>query len=180
MLGGHPMYVISFPTAGATWLYDGSTGIWSSLKTYGITRHVGEFGINFLQNNLVFDYSVGIIYTLSADAVTDNLLPIESQIISDNVVAPDLQRFDVSKFRVDMEVGDATIAVQNPQVTLQVSRDNGRTYGAEMFHPPGPVGNYINTVEWDRIGSSRNFVFKLRLTDPVPFVLINAIINPDD
>jgi hypothetical protein len=39
MLGGHPMYVINFPSAnamgGATWLYDSSTSIWTQLDSLG-------------------------------------------------------------------------------------------------------------------------------------------------
>ena len=55
MLGGHQMYVISFPSAGATWLYDGSTGFWSKLKSYGLSRHRGEFAFPFLNSILVSD-----------------------------------------------------------------------------------------------------------------------------
>ncbi|MER8124671.1 hypothetical protein ABS198_20540, partial [Acinetobacter baumannii] len=33
MLGGHPMYQINFPAAGKSWLYDGSTGLWSPLES---------------------------------------------------------------------------------------------------------------------------------------------------
>ena len=180
MLGGHPMYVSSFSTAGYTWLYDGSTGMWSKLQSYGLTRHYGQFGWSFLQNNLVADYSGGIIYKIDSDAITDNGEPIQSEIISENIISPDMGRFSVDKFRVDMEVGDGDLSFPEPQVTLQVSRDNGRTYGAEMFKTMGPLGNYANTVEWTRIGTARNFVFKLRMVDALPFVLVSGMINPND
>lgn len=181
MLGGHPMYVISFPGDGYTWLYDGSTSFWTKLQSYGSTRHLSEFGWAYLQKNLVADYTSGVIYELRSDNLTDNGLPIESEIISENVTSSDLERFDVNKFRVDMEVGDGNASFPDPQVSLQVSRDNGKTWGAEMFKSMGPLGNYRNTIEWTRLGGgNRNYVFKLRLVDAVPFVLINGMVNPND
>ncbi len=181
MLGGHPMFVISFPSAGYSWLYDGSTGIWSSLKSYQSTRHIGEFGWNYLQNNLVADFEDGIIYKIDPLVFTENGSPIESEIISETVVSPDLERFSIDKFRVDMEVGNAAPGYSNPVCSLQVSRDNGKTYGAEMFKEIGPVGNYRNAIEWTRLGGgNRNYVFKIRVVDPVQFTLVNGMVNPND
>jgi len=180
MIGGHAMYVISFPTAGKTWLYDSSTGFWSVLKSYGLTRHRGEFGTSFAGNSLVCDYSNGIIYKIDTTALSDNGQPIESQIVMETIQTGDLDRLTVSKLRLDMEVGDGTTAIPNPEVSLQVSRDNGNTYGAEMFRSAGAVGEYNNVVQWTRLGTARNFVFKVRLVDAVPFVLVGAAVNPKD
>lgn len=180
MLGGHAMYVINFPTAGYSWLYDGSTGMWTSLKSYGITRHRANFGMSFLTFTIVADYALGILYKLTSTALTDNGALIESQIISETVVDPDMDRLTVNKFRVDMEVGDNASGYENPQIAVSISRDNGQTYGAEMFHPIGPIGNYTQVVEWNRLGTARNFVFKLRVSDPVPFCLVNAMVNSRD
>ena len=180
MIGGHAMYVISFPTAGKTWLYDSSTGFWSSLKSYGLTRHRGEFGTTFAGKTLVCDYQTGIIWQLSTTAMSDATGAIESQIVMETIQTGDLDRITVSKLRLDMEVGDGTTSIPSPQISLQVSRDNGNTYGAEMFTSAGSVGNYNEMVEWNRLGTARNFVFKVRMVDAVPFVLVGASINPKD
>lgn len=177
MLGGHNMYVISFPSAGYTWLYDGSTGMWSVLKSQGITRHLADFGISFLTNTIVADYSTGKLYKLNPQTYTDNGAQIESEIVSETITSPDLERFTVNNLRLDMAVGSGTSAVQTPQIGLSVSRDNGETWGAEMLKNVGALGNYSNLVEWHRFGTARNFVFKLRMTDPVGFTLVGANIN---
>ena len=65
MLGGHQMYVISFPSAGYTWMYDGSTGFWNKLKSANITRHRGEFAFQFLNSIIVAVYTRGRLYHLS-------------------------------------------------------------------------------------------------------------------
>lgn len=182
MLGGHPMYVISFPTGGESWLYDGSTGMWHKIKSNGITRHAGEFGFSFLGNMVIADYSSGKLYKLSKDALTDNGTQIEREIISETIAHPELNRFTVDKLRMDVAVGVGLTSGQgsNPQIGLSVSRDNGKTWGAEMMRPLGPLGQYRTSVEWRNLGNSRNFVFKFRVTDPVPLTVISASVNPDD
>jgi hypothetical protein len=180
MLGGHAMLVISFPTAGYTWLYDGLTSMWSSLKGQGITRHRAEFGFSFLTKTIVTDYQTGILYTLSKTALTDNGRQIESEIISENISSPDDERITVDKLRVDIEVGQGSVAVEYPQIGLSVSRDNGKTYDAEMMRDIGPIGEYKKTVDWNMLGTARAFVFKLRMSDPFAFTLVSAIVNPPD
>lgn len=180
MLGGHPMFVINFPTAGYSWLYDGSTGIWTSLKSFGETRHRAEFGMSYLTYTIVADFYFGKLYILTDTALTDNGDQIESIIISETIVSQDLDRFSVDKLRIDMQVGQGSVSVENPQVGLSISRDNGNTYGAEMMRNIGPIGTYGNTVDWTRLGTARNFVFKLRVTDPFQFCLVNAMVNPKD
>lgn len=180
MLGGHPMFVINFDNAQQSWLYDGSTGIWTQLQSYGLTRHRAEFGISFLTYTLVADFENGNLYSLTDTAYTDNGDQIEAYIVSQTIADQDLDRLTVNKFRADMDVGQGTSTVPYPQVGLSVSRDNGKTYGAEMFRDIGPIGTYGNTVDWTRLGTARNYVFKLRVTDPVNFTLVNAILNPPD
>lgn len=182
MLGGHPMYVINFPAAGASWLYDGSTGIWSRLKSFGLTRHRAQFAFQFLGNTLVADYSSGRVYRLTATAITDNGDSIERQIIGETIANQDQESLDVSCLRLDMETGIGTTTGQgvNPQISLSVSRDNGKTWGAEMWKSAGAVGEYMTRVEWRRLGSPRFFTPKIRITDPCPAVFVSACLNPRD
>lgn len=180
MLNGHAMYVINFPTAGFTWLYDGFTQIWTQLKSKDITRHRVELSFSFLTMTIGADYANGLLYEITSDAYTDNGQSIESEIISENIGDPDLDRLSINKFRVDMQVGMGDNVVEFPQIGLSVSRDNGKTYGAEMLQDVGPIGDYKNVVEWNRLGESRDFVFKLRMNDAFPFTLVSAMINPRD
>jgi hypothetical protein len=58
---------------------------------------------------------------------------------------------------------------------LQVSRDGGRTFGAEKWVSIGKVGQYLSPrAIWRRLGSARDFVFQFTLTDPVKFTLIGG------
>jgi hypothetical protein len=144
MLGGHPMYVISFPTAGKSWLYDGSTGHWSPLKSFGSYTHNGEFAVTLVGKTLVADYSVGRLYQLSATALTDNGASIEREIVGETIANPDGSFLTVDCLRVNMEVGGGLVSGQgsNPQIGLSISRDNGKTWGPQMWKPMGKIGEY--------------------------------------
>ena len=64
--------------------------------------------------------------------------------------------------------------IYDPQAMLQVSRDGGYTYGNEMWTSFGQAGEYLRRAEWRRLGVSRNYVFKFRITDPVKVVMMSA------
>jgi len=181
MLGGHPMYVISFPTASKSWLYDGSTGIWTQLKSFQITRHRAEFSFNLLGRTIVADYSSGDLYVLTDTALTDNGDSIEAEIVGETVSTEDLGFIGVECLRLDMETGIGTVSGQgvNPQVGLSISRDNGKTWGPDMWTTCGAIGEYGTGVEWRRLGTPRYFTPKIRITDPVKRCFVSACINPD-
>lgn len=182
MLGGHPMYEISFPSAGYSWLYDAFANHWSPRKSANITRQRNEIGIQYLNKTVVSDYASGVLYNLRDDVYTENGEMIERELISGTVANPDLERLSIDRFRIDMEtgVGLATGQGSNPQVMLQVSRDGGNSYGAEMWRSAGEIGQYRRRVEWRKLGGAEQFVFKLRMTDPVKFAAVNESVNPMD
>lgn len=182
MRGGHPMYQINFPTAAASWLYDGLTGHWSPLKSEAISRQRSEIGANFLARTIVSDYSNGRLYRINPETYSENGSMIERELVSENIRAPDGERFAVDCFRLDMEtgVGLATGQGSDPQVMLQVSRDGGNSWGAEMFASAGKIGQYGRRVEWRRCGTSDQFAFKVRYTEPTPVTFVSASINPRD
>ena len=62
----------------------------------------------------------------------------------------------------------------NPQVMLQVSRDGGKTWGAELWRTLGAIGQYRTRANWLRLGRSRDWVMKFRVTDPVKPVFVAA------
>lgn len=181
MLGGHLMYVISFPTVGYTWLFDGSTGIWSRLRSTGTTRHLGEFSFNLGGRTIVADYAQGNLYTLTDTVFTDNGVAIEREIIGETIAAQGEELLSVDCLRLDMEtgVGLPTGLGSNPQVSLSVSRDNGRTWGPDMWRSVGKAGEYTARIEWRRLGTCRAFTPRIRMSDPVKAVFVRAGINPE-
>lgn len=181
MLGGHPMFQLNFPTAGKSWLYDASTEMWSPLE-YGLQgeRHRGEILIDYLGEQRVTDYATGDIYTIDPDAYTDNGTPIAREIVGRHFFK-DFDRVAIHKLQVDFEVGVGLNTGQgsDPQAMLQVSKDNGRTWGAERWASIGSIGSYFKRVIWRMLGTGRDWVFKIRVTDPVKVVITSAAIDAE-
>lgn len=178
-LGGHPMYQINFPTAGKSWLYDASTTMWSQLE-FGFQgeRHRAEMQVVFNDATLVADYANGNIYKVEPDIYTDNGTPIAREIIGKHFFA-NYRYVAIHRLQVDFETGIGLPNNTVPQVMLQTSRDNGRTFGNELWQSIGKIGEYFTRVIWWRLGTARDFVFKLRVTDPVKVVIAGAAIEAE-
>jgi hypothetical protein len=74
---GHAFYVLTFPSANATWVYDVATQAWHERAGWNtalgqFTRHRSNCQCNFGGNIIVGDYENGNIYTLSLSVYADN------------------------------------------------------------------------------------------------------------
>lgn len=174
LMGGHPFYQINFPSAMKSWLYDGSTGMWTELE-YGLNgeRHRGEMQANFIDRPLIADYENGNIYELDQNVYTDNGEPIAREIVTRHFFAGN-RRVVIDELYVDMEVGVGLTSGQgsNPQVMLQISKNNGKTWGSELWKSIGELGDYLHRVVWRRLGEAYDWLFKMRVTDPVKVVFV--------
>jgi hypothetical protein len=74
---GHAFYVLNFPTANTTWVYDVSTSAWHERAGWDtsngvFTRHRGNYQMSFANEIVVGDYENGNIYALDLDVYADN------------------------------------------------------------------------------------------------------------
>lgn len=177
MLGGHPMYQINFTTDNKSWLFDAITGLWSELE-YGVNggRHRGEIQLSSNGKTLVSDYANGNIYVLDADTYTDNGQPVAREIIGKHV-HNNYDRMAVHSLQVDFEPGVGPTDGSEPQAMLQVSKDNGMTWGTILRTSIGAIGQYKTRAIWRRLGAARDWLFKIRITDPVKVVITGASID---
>lgn len=182
----HPFYQITFPSMNRSFLFDVSTGIWgeaqSGLSTGPFVRHVGNLssyygGINN-GDTLVTDWANGNVYRLQDNTYADNGVPVLREVITKHQVKG-FNRFRVPQLFLDMETGvgisgaDPTQGV-NPQISIECSKDGGRTWLAARLLPLGRLGQYQVKVKSRRFGQSRSFTFRIRMTDPVKFVITDG------
>ena len=174
LVNGHPMYQINFPTLLRSFIYDASTKVWSEVKS-GTSRHRGEIAANFLSSMYASDYSSGKIYKIRPDVYTDNGATITRELTGRHF-ENGLDWFTVQQFTLDIEtgVGLATGQGSDPQVMLQYSTDNGHTWSEELWTTAGATGTYKTRAEWWRLGRGRDFVFRVRISDPVPVTITGA------
>lgn len=178
-IGGHPMYQINFPTAGTTWLYDGLTNLWSELKSDGLDRDRGEISVEFQNDRVVSDYENGKLYKLKPDVYTENGDTIRMELTSRHYFNEG-KHARITSLQVDGDMGVGLVSGQgsDPQIMLQISRDGGHTFGEEIWTSIGKIGEYLNRARFvGCIGSARDFVFRLAITDPVKRIITGVFIN---
>jgi hypothetical protein len=173
--GTHPMYQINFPTPLKTLLYDGFSKVWSELQDTNGSRHWGQKFANFQNKLLVSDYRNGNIYRLDGTNYTDNGANVGMEVWSKHIWQDD-KYIGIQQVQIDMQqgVGTATGQGANPQIELDVSRDGGNSFYSVGFASVGPAGDYTQRVMWTSLGTARDWVLKLRITDPVFRVITGA------
>jgi hypothetical protein len=75
---GHSFYVLNFPTANTTWVFDVATGAWherASFQNGDFNRHRGNSQMFFNATNVVGDYQNGKIYKLDLEFYADDDQP---------------------------------------------------------------------------------------------------------
>ena len=65
----------------------------------------------------------------------------------------------------------------DPQVMLEVSNDGGNTWGRPVWRSAGKIGEYTKRLIWNRMGASRDRVFRIKMTDPVKWVILGAYVD---
>jgi hypothetical protein len=174
MVSGHPMYQINFPTPNESWVYDGKSNEWHRAQYGASGRHRGELQANFLNRPYVTDYENGKLYLLDQDVYTDDGTYIVREFVTRHNKTGDFSR--IPQLWLEMEAGVGLNSGQgsDPQVMLQISRDGGHTWGAEVWRGIGAIGQYRARAVWNALGRARDWLFKFRVTDPVKTVFVAA------
>lgn len=188
----HPFYQLTFPTMNRSFLYDLSTGIWgeaqTGLSTGTPVRHQGNLStyIGTVNNGdtLITDYSNGNIYRMDDNTFTDNGVPVLREAITRHQVKG-YNRFRIPQLYLEMETGVGLSGVVNttppqgvsPQISIECSKDSGRTWLAPRLINTGQQGQYQTKVKARRFGQARVFTFRIRQTDPVKFVIVDGAVQ---
>ena len=178
-LEGHEVYVISFPSINLTWAYDVASGMWhkwlytNNLGQYERAR--GNCCAEFQGLVMVGDYANGKIYKLDKLNYTDDGQHVRRLRRAPHLVA-DFQReyFDELQIQFQPGVGLSTGQGENPQAMLRWSDNGGSTWSNEHWTTIGLIGKYANRAIWRRLGTARDRVFEVSISDPVKAVIISA------
>jgi hypothetical protein len=169
---GHEFYVLTFPEANVTWVYDASTQMWHrrahniddifpSRERYNCHVFVGG-------KHLMGDYQNGNIYQLDNTIGTFDGNRVERERTTINISNED-KRFRISSVQLDMEEGIGTeVLSTDPAVNdedifwLSYSKDGGHTYSPEEWRTAGDSGQWNTRLIWRSLGIARSWIFKIR------------------
>ncbi|MBJ9593712.1 packaged DNA stabilization protein [Burkholderia seminalis] len=179
---GHAFYVLTFPSANATWCFDTATGQWhqrayleadGSLSRHRMNCHSFNGG-----RNLVGDWQTGAVYALDPNAYTDNGAPIQRIRSFPHILGADGNRVMFRQFIADMEVGAGMPADStDPLVSLRWSDDRGMTWGNPVTATMGRRGEFRTSIQFQRLGYARDRVFELSWSEPIKTALNGAWVD---
>lgn len=158
--------------------YDVTTSTWFDIAEFDdgdfvphrMTSHMYAFGAHLIGTD-----SYGV-YQLS-DEEYDNLGDtLCRERTSPHYATKQGNRVFFSRFRLICTTGTETDVV-DPRVQLAYSNDGGKTYTDFSFRRSlGDTGEDLQP-QWNRCGSSKDRVWKLRCTDAIPFDIIDVDIQ---
>ncbi len=180
---GHIFYVLTFPTAGATWCYDAATQLWHERawrnpSTGQLTRWRPNCRVYANGAHLVGDFENGNVYALDLDVHDDDGAPI-LRLRRTTATEVMQERMFYTSLQLDMETGVGTVDGQGeaPVVMLRYSNDGGHTWSVERTATAGGTGEYGARARFTRLGSGRNRVWEISMTDPVKFAVFGAVLD---
>jgi hypothetical protein len=181
---GHSFYVLIFPTANTTWVYDVATQAWHERAGFAngeFTRHRSNCQAFFQNNVLVGDFENANVYAFDLTDFSDNG-SIQKWLRSWRALPTgqnNLKRTAHHSLQLDCETGVGLNIGQgsDPQVMLRWSDDGGHTWSSEHWVSIGKIGEYYRRAIWRRLGMTmklRDRVYEISGTDPVKIDIMGA------
>lgn len=181
---GHSFYVLNFPSANTTWVFDVATGAWHERASFSdgrFNRHRGNCQMFFNNTTVLGDYQNGKIYDLNLNVFADDDQP-QKWLRSWRALPPganNLTRTIQHGMQLDCETGVGLNDGQgsDPQVMLRWSDDGGHTWSNEHWKSMGKIGRYGHRTIWRRLGATmkiRDRVYEVSGTDPVRVYIMGA------
>lgn len=179
---GSDFYCITFPDEDQdiTYEYNITTGRWHnriSRKNTKETRWLANCYEFFNNVNLVGDKDTGIIYQIDSQSYKEGQEPIVREVVS-STLSSSYSKIAVSRLVLFMEAGVGLVDGQgfDPKISFSISND-GQNFKFNESKSFGKIGEYDTELSFRQLGSARNFIFKIRMTDPVKFIINNAYLN---
>jgi hypothetical protein len=152
-------------------------GLWDSgLGDY--RQHRGLCHCYVWRKHLIGDRETGVIHEQSLDTRTDGGEPLRWERTSPHL-SSEGKRLFFSRLELCMETGVGLTTGQgsDPQASLRFSDDGGRTWSNERTVAMGKLGEYRKRVQWARLGSARDRVFRVSGSDPVKTSIVDAFLD---
>lgn len=178
-MSGHYWYVLTFPTANKTWVFDSSTQHWHEreyLNEDGSSARERANCFAFWKGmHIVGDWENGNLYEMRLDTYNDNGNEVR-RIRSFPHLADSGNRVHYKEFKAAMQTGSAGFGKET-DVRLRYSDTKGESWGGYVTANLGNRGQYLTDCRFLRLGTARSRVFELSWTADCPTALNGAYIQ---
>jgi len=179
---GHSFFVITGGGMETAIVYDITT------QQYHERAYLNEFGVYELPlaidcifafgKHLTFDRDSNKVYEQSLNYYSDN----GEELVRDRIfthLSDENKRFKYNNLTIGFEagIGNQVDPGKDPQATLFLSNDGGKTWSGGRNVSIGMVGQYMARAIWRRLGQARIRTFRVRVSDPVPVRIIGGYLN---
>ena len=168
---GHQFWVINFQTDNQTWCYDISTKLWHERAWWNGTsleKHRGRCHAFSWGRHLVGDHTSGKIYHMSHQLNDDDGVPLR-RIRQAPHISNDRMRVFGHRLELDLEINGTA-----PTAALDWSDDDGATFTAPRSRAPSISGAKRGRVIWRRLGSARDRIYRVTISDNVKVAIADA------
>lgn len=175
---GHWFWVLSFDTV--QWVYDLTENAWHERTFWNGTSHllpkstyhtfIPEWGGNGM--HIVGDRGSGKLYEQSLNYTDDDGDEIRWTRSYPHLCSE--QKFlYLHRVQLDIEVGTTEEATE-PIITLEISRDGGRTFGTGKEAGLGDTADYLKRVVWRALGKGRDIVLRFSGTTKSKIAIVDG------
>ncbi|MEK9722463.1 MAG: hypothetical protein VW405_03115 [Rhodospirillaceae bacterium] len=176
-------------------------GTWdSAAQRFTASRVAFHLYVPFTSDHLVLDRDGAGVYRLTATSARDVTGASMRRVRRAPALFADNRWVTVPSFELLLEPGLAPAAISttalagvaiagiavcgvtagdasDPQVSLRISPDGGKTWGTERWRSAGAQGRYGTRLRWLRNGRARRWMPEVVVSDAVPWRLLGAVVE---
>lgn len=182
IIGGHALFQVTFPATTAqdavTWALDIDTMLWCQRQSYGQPYYRGRLTATTQDRVFITDAFTGTIWEMSDAVQSEGADPLIFEVTSIHLLKNgDRLSIDSLQFDIETGLGLATSQGSDPRGIIQISKDGGHVWGVERWVPLGKIGEFKRRAVARRLGATRDFAIRFRITDPIPRRLCGAYLT---
>jgi hypothetical protein len=177
---GH-FLVYQFPSADKTWVFEGQEGQWHEWEMHdgnplAVGKHIGNHFAHFGGKYLIGDDYTGDIYQMSVDYDQSGGKHLVRKRMGPNLVSGrDILVHNALELVIQTGVGK--LGAETPYARLSYSDDRGGVWSNWRDRSLGGVGARKQRVEFSRLGSAKERIYRIEVSNDVNAMLTNSILE---
>lgn len=183
-------YFAVFTIGNNTFVYDATTSALSGKPEWherqsditdgnGFKKWRANYGVKAYGKILVGDDRSGKIGELDFNTKTEYGNKVE-RFFTTRPFSFDGEAIFAHEIELIMQVGVGDATTPDPQIRMDYSDDEGRTFVNEVSKSMGKIGEYKTRVRWSRLGRiPKNRMLRFKMTDPVEYNVYSLFANAE-